>query len=316
MPRLDMSPPGADHQSHDRLSVVQLAFGDLSEAERPLAQALLDSCTECAALAGEVRLISMATARLPAPRRSRDFRLTQAQMQGARGSFLRSLAERLSAPRLGVLRPLGAAAMAIGFVLVVVGMGLPGISGTPVSGEPEVYTAAQPSATSDVDPGRAVNLDDTPPPESAGAQATPGIDESPVLGGDPGESFPTDAKSPGPARVRASPASGSAGGEVPPSDVGNGDGTAAPGVEASGGEEPSAPTSAEVDPDRPSTAPDPDIAFGEPRVEAGDGSGRADGATPTGALMVIAGLLLGILGLLVILLRVLSQRIGRDAAVR
>ena len=38
MPRHDQSPPGADHQSHDRLLVVRLASDDLSREERQAAE--------------------------------------------------------------------------------------------------------------------------------------------------------------------------------------------------------------------------------------------------------------------------------------
>jgi hypothetical protein len=306
MPRLDQSPNGADHQSHDRLSVVSLAFGDLPAQERPAAQALRDSCAECAALVDEVRLISVATAQLPALRLPRDFRLTQEQMRARHGSIMRRLLERLSAPRLGILQPLGAAAVAIGFVLVVVGMGLPGMSGGPTSVDAEVYSAAQPSATAG-DAGGVPNVDDTPLPEVAGAESTPGIGAAPVMGG-------------------ASP-DGSEGSKDPRFGVDSGDGTAAPGMEAPGtaasgteapgsGEEPSGGTSAQVDPDRPAGSVDPDVADGEPVLEADDGSGRAAGGTPAGAGMVALGLLLGLVGLVAIILRVLSQRITRDPTTR
>ncbi|MBA2275379.1 MAG: hypothetical protein H0W00_01600 [Chloroflexi bacterium] len=296
MPRFDQSPNGADHQSHDRLSVVSLAFGDLPAQERPAAQALRDTCFECAALADEVRLISLAMAQLPAPRRSRDFRLTQEQMQGARGSILRRLLEQLSAPRLGILQPLGAAAMAIGFVFVVVGMGFPGVSGGPTSRDAEVYSAAQPSASADH--GRAETVDDTPLPEVAGADSTPGAAAAPVAGA-------------------ASPDGGTEGSKDPQSGVDSGDGTAAPGTEAPGsGEEPSGGTSAQVDPDRPSGPADPDLPFGEPGVDADDRLGRVESGTPAGAGMVALGLLLGLVGLVAIILRVLSQRITRDPTTR
>jgi len=146
MPRHDHSPPGADHQSHERLLLIRLAADDLSSAERPAAEALRAGCAECADLARDVDMIAHATARLPAPSRPRDFRMSPEQARMAHGTFIGRILERLAAPRLGILQPLGAAAVAIGFVLVVVGLGLPGMGGASSAVQaPGVYSAADPS---------------------------------------------------------------------------------------------------------------------------------------------------------------------------
>lgn len=129
-----------DHRDHDRLLVVRLVTGDVGPAEARTARAQLDSCTDCAALAEDVRTLSIAVATQPIPRRPRDFRLSVEQAREARGSFLARILRRLALPQSAVLQPLAGAAVAIGLVLVVVGSSLPG----PVPAAPA--GAGQPAA--------------------------------------------------------------------------------------------------------------------------------------------------------------------------
>lgn len=293
MHRPELSPPDADHLSHDRLLVVRLNSDDVSRSERPAAEALVAACADCAALALDISLISRATASLPPSRRPRDFRLSSEQAQRARGSLLRRLMERLSAPNLGILQPMGAAAVAIGFVLVVVGMGLPSMGGASPAGDAgQHYSAAQPDSTSaretvlaaPAEGAPAVDTTDTPSAPAAGAVGSPGI--GPDVEG-------TDLQ-PG-------------GAEPPPRAAGR-DGTDAPSPEdtpvvvTGGALDPAgSPAEAEV------RASDADDRLA--RIERGSG-------LPAGAGLVTLGLLLGVTGLLVIILRVLAQRIGRDPAIR
>lgn len=294
MPRHDQAPPGADHDSHDRLLMVRLASDDIPRAERPAADALRSACAECAALIDDVRRISRSTATLPAPRRPRDFRLTAEQARQARGSILRRFMERLSAPRMGVLQPLGAAAVAIGFVLVVVGMGLPGMVGSPAS-----------QFAVDSSPGAAASPPELGAAESAGrpSAAAPGAEAAPdQFGGTPSMQEEPSSR-PGITR----------GGSDAPVAGGNSDGTDQPQPAAS------APASGPTE-----------VAGGqaEPRASAAprDAGVRApveperlaltQSGTPAGAGLVSLGLLLGLTGLLVLILRVVSLRTGRDPSIR
>ncbi len=298
MPRHAQAPFGADHDDHDRLLVVRLASDDLSREERPAAESLRATCAQCAALVDDVRRISLATARLPLPRRPRDFRLTATQARQARGSMLRRLMERLSAPGLGVLQPLGAAAVAIGFVLVVVGMGLPGMGGgSPAALESDVHSANATPASATVP--------DAAPPEGAD---------------DPGTAAPAGGAEPGgfgggpPTREQPSARTSVTGGGVE-APAGNGE------PESTGPAEPAASgtapgptlvTRGQVEP--PASAAPREAAV----VEAGDPERQAQVQTgaPAGAGLVTLGLLLGLSGLLVLTLRVLSLRLGRDPAIR
>lgn len=296
MPRHAQAPFGADHDDHDRLLVVRLASDDLSREERPAAESLRATCAQCAALVDDVRRISLATARLPLPRRPRDFRLTATQARQARGSILRRLMERLSAPGLGVLQPLGAAAVAIGFVLVVVGMGLPAMGGgSPAALESDVHSA---NAT----PGSAT-VPDAAPPEGADDPGTAagGAEPGGFGGGPPTREQPSARTS-----VTGGGAEAPAGNDEPGS-------TARPEPAASGSAAgPTLVTGGQVEP-AASAAPREETV-----VEAGDPErlAQAQTGTPAGAGLVTLGLLLGLSGLLVLTLRVLSLRMGRDPAIR
>lgn len=289
MHRPQQPPPGVDHQTHDRLLLVRLACDDISHDERRAAEALSAACRDCAALVRDIQLISRATARLPGPRRTRDFRLSPEQARRARGSLLTGIMERLSAPGLGILQPLGAAAVAIGFVLVVVGMGLPSMGGASQGGEAaEVYSDFQPSPASAVDP-------DSAPAESAPA---------------------------------AAPAEGAPAAEATDSSMGPAEGAAAS-LEVGDPVEGTAARPLGSEPPRAAGAPSAvaggalDTAASPPGAEVSAGdvgerltSSERDSGTPAGAGIVTLGLLLGVTGLLVIILRVLAQRVSRDPTMR
>ncbi|MDQ3553067.1 MAG: hypothetical protein M3395_01450 [Chloroflexota bacterium] len=305
MPRHVQAPFGADHDDHDRLLMVRLAADDLSRDERPAAESVRTSCAQCAALADDVRRISLATARLPVPRRPRDFRLTATQARQARGSILRRLMERLSAPGLGVLQPLGAAAVAIGFVLVVVGMGLPAMGGaSPQALDYDVHSAnASPASASS--PDAAVPDDGA---DDRGTAAPAAGAESDGFGGGP----PTREEPSSRTHISGGGVEAPAGNDEP---AGTADleSTARPEPAASdSASEPTLVTGGQAEP-AASAAPREDTV-----VEAGDPEhlAQAQTGTPAGAGLVTLGLLLGLSGLLVLTLRVLSVRMGRDPAIR
>lgn len=169
------SPNSADHARHDPLLVTRYAVDDAHQGEVEQARALVENCSECAALAADIRLLSSATARLPAPRRRRDFRLTPEQAEALRGSFLERLLRRLAAPGLAPLRPVAGVALSLGIVLAVAGANLPMGMGAAPAMMPEQEYAPM------TDPGSAP----AGPAEPDAAAAPPA--------GEPGEFAPGDA---------------------------------------------------------------------------------------------------------------------------
>ena len=110
----------SEHDRHDRLLVARYAAGDAYESEIVEAKDLVDNCDGCAALAADIRLISAKTAELPAATRPRDFRITPEQAEKLRGSWFDRLMRGFSSPGWSVVRPVAAASLAIGMVLIVV----------------------------------------------------------------------------------------------------------------------------------------------------------------------------------------------------
>jgi hypothetical protein len=115
------SRPSNDHARHDRPLVARFAAQDAYPTEVDEAQALVQRCADCAALAADVRALMQATAQLPPIPRPRDFRLTAEQAEQLRGSTFERFLRRLSAPRLNVLRPVAGVALSVGLVMAVVG---------------------------------------------------------------------------------------------------------------------------------------------------------------------------------------------------
>ncbi len=164
----------SEHRRHDRLLVARFAADDSYPGEIESAKALVASCTECAALVGDIRLLSTAVAAIPTPRRPRDFRLTAEQADRLRGSWLERLMRRLAAPSSAMLRPVAGVAMSIGLVLAVVGAMPAGLSaGAPLQdaeSTQEVFAAApsempQPEGTASVNAPQATDIQAAPPIE-------------------------------------------------------------------------------------------------------------------------------------------------------
>ena len=131
---VDGGNPG--HASHDRLLVARFVGGDVSDAEADAARELLSACPDCRLLASDLLAISRATSELPAPIRTRDFRISPEEAARLRRSGLRSWLSRLAggldgaSGRLVPLQRLAAATVAIGLVMAVVTSpaGIPGFS--------------------------------------------------------------------------------------------------------------------------------------------------------------------------------------------
>jgi hypothetical protein len=73
------SPDGAaGHASHDLERIAALLDADLSPADRMTGEAMVAACTECARLRDDLFALAGAASAMPAPQRTRDFRLTPA----------------------------------------------------------------------------------------------------------------------------------------------------------------------------------------------------------------------------------------------
>ena len=98
---------------------------DSYPGERDEARQLIASCSECAALATDVRVIASSMKQLPAPARHRDFTISQDQADRLRGSRLTQLLRGLATPGWATLRPVAGVALSIGLVMAVIGSVLP-----------------------------------------------------------------------------------------------------------------------------------------------------------------------------------------------
>jgi anti-sigma factor RsiW len=68
--------PRAGHAGHDPLLIAAFLDGDTSPPERAVAETLISTCADCAALHADLLALSSATRDLPDPVRARDFQLT------------------------------------------------------------------------------------------------------------------------------------------------------------------------------------------------------------------------------------------------
>ncbi len=122
-----MPHPSAGHAGHDQLVIAAYAAGDATGPDLDAAAALVATCDECAVLHHDLRAIATATASLPAPVRTRDFRLTGDQAASLRPAGWRRLLAPFAGPRFAFAGPLGGglAALGIAGVLVAGGLGIP-----------------------------------------------------------------------------------------------------------------------------------------------------------------------------------------------
>ena len=191
----------AAHAAHDPVLVAAYAAGDATGPELETATALVAACAACAALHHDLRAITAALPLMPAPRRTRDFRLTAEQAASLRPAGWRRLLAPFAGPRFAFAAPLGSGLAALGLVgILLAGTGLPlggatagaapaeaerstsnGAEMAPApasdaqatSPEPAVMAQGEPSATgvpdASIDPQLAVQPADPPAP-GAGAE--------------------------------------------------------------------------------------------------------------------------------------------------
>ncbi|HKF84489.1 MAG TPA: hypothetical protein VKB30_01820, partial [Candidatus Limnocylindrales bacterium] len=132
--------PDSQHAAHDLELIAAYAAGDATERGLERATQLVASCADCADLHHDLRSIAVATAAIPAPVRTRDFRLTSEQAAALRPSGVRGLLATLSGPRFSFATPVGTGLAALGIVGVLVASGgLPTGGGSAAA--PQVQTA-------------------------------------------------------------------------------------------------------------------------------------------------------------------------------
>jgi hypothetical protein len=123
--------------------VARFAVGDAAHGQEHEARELVRRCSECAALAADIAAISKSVARMPAPPRPRDFRLTADQAAHLRGSRIDRWLRTLTGSGWSTVRPVAAVALSIGMVMSVVGF-MPVIGAA--TGGPTGTQALQPVA--------------------------------------------------------------------------------------------------------------------------------------------------------------------------
>jgi len=133
-----MTPIPASHADHDLLSIAAYAAGDATGSDLDDALALAAACADCAALHHDLRAIAFSMPALPAPVRTRDFRLTPDQATSLRSPAWRRLLAPLAGPRFAFAGPLGTGLATLGiagFLLAgTVGMPLAGTASAPQDG--------------------------------------------------------------------------------------------------------------------------------------------------------------------------------------
>jgi hypothetical protein len=152
------------HARHDRLLVARFAVGESLPGEAEEGRRLVSSCTDCGRLAEDLVLLRTSLAAMPAPLRTRNFRLTPEQAERLRGNALERYLRRLAAPGLTMLRPVAGVALAMGLTVAVVGAALP------LAGSPGATSAPEPPTRTLVDQATAAGTA-TPPAPAAGAIA-------------------------------------------------------------------------------------------------------------------------------------------------
>ena len=139
-----------DHQTdHDPLLIAAFAAGDAEGADLERAQALVAACDDCAALHHDLRAIAAALPAVPAPARSRDFRLSREQADALRPSGWRRLLAPLAGPRFAFAGPLGGSLAALGLVGILVA----GAASSPIAGSGAGGQGERDAGAASVEPG-------------------------------------------------------------------------------------------------------------------------------------------------------------------
>ncbi len=126
----------ASHADHDPLAIAAYAAGDATGPELDDALALVAACGDCAALHHDLRAIAAALPDVPAPVRTRDFRLTPEQAASLRPAGWRRLLAPFASPKFSFAGPLGAGLATLGLAgfLVAGSLGVPLAASAPADG--------------------------------------------------------------------------------------------------------------------------------------------------------------------------------------
>lgn len=116
------------HADEHALLIVALQAGDLAATERTRAETLRASCPACASLFADLEVLRIATRALPAPRRTRDFRLSDEDAARLRSRGWRRVLDWLVAPR-STVRPLATGLATLGVAGLLVAS-MPGFLGS------------------------------------------------------------------------------------------------------------------------------------------------------------------------------------------
>lgn len=177
---------------HDETLIVRLAAEDLHGREADAARARVAECPTCAELLSDIRAIMVATAALPAPRRSRDFRLTETEAARLRRTGWRRVVGLFNGPSFAFTRPLATGLATLGIVGLLLsalpgGFGLSGAAtdstaGGAVAGAGGSVGAPAPLAPGASDRGGAPSsgVAAAGPTQIPGAAAAPNPASSPV----------------------------------------------------------------------------------------------------------------------------------------
>jgi hypothetical protein len=169
--------PSSTHAQHDLELIAALAGGPVDPADRIPAETLVSSCTACAELLADLRAIAVATATLPAPERTRDFRLRPEDAARLQPRGLRRLVAALGATRLELARPVAPALVALGVVGLLVSAAPALQFGFAAGGAaPAASYAAEASAAA----AAAIPSDAAAPAATAGPSAAPSQDAVPM----------------------------------------------------------------------------------------------------------------------------------------
>jgi hypothetical protein len=278
-----MTPIPATHADHDLLAVAAFAAGDAEGVELDAALAAVAACPACAALHHDLRAIARAMPALPAPVRTRDFRLTPEQAASLRPAGWRRFLTPLAGPRFAFAGPLGTGLATLG----VAGFLLAGSLGMPLAG-----TAAAPQQNLEATPDTAALV--APSADPAAAGATPDADGPMMVA--PGAESPESPETPEIARASDDPAGG--GGEftganaASPGVDGGIPGTD-PGTEGPMGSNPTGPKATDGRDSGASPVPESSLT----RLSSADAPGDTVPVTTPllalASLMLVAGVLLG-----------------------
>jgi len=109
-----MTTPAPDHATHDALLIASHLDGTLDAREATLVHEWLATCEPCVELRADLVAIAAATRTMAMPTRPRDFTLTAADAERARGRGWRRVLAAIASPRDRVTRPLAVGLTTLG----------------------------------------------------------------------------------------------------------------------------------------------------------------------------------------------------------